>query len=556
MNIQQFKRILVAFKVTAAWGKNAPLFGKPAIDGNTIFRATIAIVVVLGIVFRLGNLSVKPYWEDEVYTSTLVAGYEIENIAAELKGTLTPVESLSKYQDVQLGKSWKDVSVALAKRPEHTPLYFLLARAWAECFGSSVTAMRAFPAITSLLTLPLFYWLSFLLFDSVETAAVTLGLACTSPILIRYAQDARPYSLWIVGVLLSSAMLLHSLKHNRRRNWLLYSASVAFAVMTNWLSGFVFMAHGCQVIVARRYAYPQSKIVLQRFSIALSIGLLPVIPWAGLVIYGRHSVRAVLSWLEQEETLATLSIKWLGNLSHILFAWEPSGDRSILLVVPLFLISWSTFQLIKNPVQQWLLPILLCVVPTVVFVGLDLLLGGGRSLISRYFLAADVGALLILGFGLSATPLAPSVIVKKLLWPKRVLLYAVLTVSISSCWLNFNANNWWGEADFSRSAASIITQTSSPVDVYSDQRLSPFLAFALLLRPADRIMWLDKELTLSSETFDKSRATYLFEPSSNLLIQSKRASTVRTVETEQIEIKPKIGNWERGLFELANIEGK
>ena len=538
------------------WEARAPLFGKLTIDGKALFRTVVAIVVVLGIVFRLGNLAAKPYWEDEVYTSTLVAGYEMESIEADLEGKLTSVEALSKYQDVQLGQSWKNTSVALAKRPEHTPLYFLLARAWAECFGSSVTTMRAFPAVTSLLTLPLFYWLSVLLFESSEAAAIALCLACTSPILIRYAQDARPYSLWVVGILLSSAMLLYSLKHNQRRNWMLYSASVAFAVMTNWLSCFVFFAHGAQVLVVENDSQPQSQTMLKRFFIALSVGLLPVLPWAGLVIYGRQSVHAVLSWLEQEETLRTLSIKWLGNLGHLVFAWLPAGDRILLFSGPLLLLLvWSTIQLIaKNRVQQWLLPSLLCVVPMVAFGMPDLLFGGTRSLISRYFLAADVGAILILGFGLSNN--SPKTTDRKSRWPKQVLFYTVLTISISSCWFNFNADNWWGEADFGRRAASSIAQTSSPVEVYSDQRLSPFLAFALSLRPKDRIMWLDEKSSLPSEILNSSKSVFLFEPSSTLLDQAMRTLAMYDVKGRQIASSTKVENVDPTLFEIVSAESE
>lgn len=225
------------------------------------FQLVVIGVVLLGIVFRLGNLAVKPYWEDEVFTSLLVSGHQIETA---LKGHLTPVDALANYQDVRLGQSWRDTSFALAKRPEHTPLYFLLARVWAKCFGSSITAMRAFPALSSLLTLPLFYWLACLLFDSVETAAIALCLACTSPILIRYAQDARPYSLWVVGILLSSAVLLHSLRHSRRRNWVLYSASVAFAVLTHWLSSFVFLAHSIHVLVIKNKFSRDKQIILEQ----------------------------------------------------------------------------------------------------------------------------------------------------------------------------------------------------------------------------------------------------------------------------------------------------
>ena len=507
-------------------------FEKLVPDRRGLFRGVAVGVVVLGIIFRLGNLSLKPYWEDEAFTSAIISGYELETIEADLQNRLTSVESLAKYQDVRLGKSWTDTAIALAKRPEHTPIYFLLARAWALCFGSSVAAMRAFPAITSLLTLPLFYWLSRLLFNSSKTATVALCLACTSPIFIRYAQDARPYSLWVVGMLLSSVMLLRALKYNKRQHWVLYGLSVAFSGLVHWLSGLVFLAHSCYVLFAVKTLEQTEKNKRKRFLVALLVGLLPLLPWLGLVIYGRYSVRAVLSWLEQEETLVELVIKWLGNVSHLIFAKLPPGNSSLLLIVPLLvLLAWSAAQLIvKERSRQWLLPVALCAIPTVAFVIPDLLFGGTRSLISRYFLPADIGAILILAFGLSTSDGAT----KPAKWTARVrqvLFYAVLTIAISACWFNFTADNWWGEADSGTESAAIALQTASAVDVYSDQRISPFLAFALSLRPSDRIMWLDAEEPFSTdvfnEMFNRSKTALLFEPSDALLDSVEQASVKR-----------------------------
>ena len=207
---------------------------------NSYFQGIVILVLVLGIVFRLGNLDLKPYWEDEVYTSMRISGYQSDMLKKDVIAKAIPVKTLSQYLDVNSGQSWIDTSIALVNKPEHTPLYFLLARAWAKLFGSSVLTMRAFPALISLLSLPLFYWLALLLFESPIVASTTVCLASVSPIMIRYAQEARPYSLWIVCILLSSIMLIRALHFDNRRSWIYYSITVSFAFLTHLLSGFVF----------------------------------------------------------------------------------------------------------------------------------------------------------------------------------------------------------------------------------------------------------------------------------------------------------------------------
>ena len=554
MNIRKLKYFL-PIGLSDGWRTSALQLRERSLDGKAVFRAIAIGVVVLGIIFRLGNLSNKPYWEDEVFTSTLIAGYEMETIEAELANKLVAVSDLSKYQDVQLGQSWLDTTVALAKRPEHTPLYFLLARVWAQCFGSSEIAMRAFPAVSSLLTLPLFYWLSFLLFDSSEIALATLCLASTSPIFIRYAQDARPYSLWVVGMLLSSSVLLWAVRRDRLRHWGLYGISVAFAGLTHWLSGFVFLAHSVYMLATRYWFEKSERVKVKRFFVALGGGLLLLAPWLGLVIYGRYSVRAVLSWLEQEETLGGLMMKWLGNVSHLVFAQLPQGYSGLLFSVPLLLlITWSAARtVVEGKARQWILPVSLCLIPVAAFVVPDLLFGGTRSLISRYFLPADIGALLILGFGLGANLFSSKGVRGRSSWHRQILFYAVLTVSISACWFNFNAVSWWGSTDFNRQMATSVLRTSDSVEVYSDRRLSPFLAFSRLLRPTDYVAWLDSESSLPEEAFSGSRTAFLYEPSDALLAEVDRVAALKGMKVDLVERGSKLSKPNSNLLKLEQI---
>ncbi len=131
---------------------------------NSSFKLVILLLLGLGIIFRLGNLELKPYWEDEVYTSMRISGYDSDLLKKEVNNNLIQVKSLSQYLEVNSGRSWLDTSNALINKPEHTPLYFLLARAWAKLFGSSIGSIRAFSALVSLFALPLFYRLALLLF--------------------------------------------------------------------------------------------------------------------------------------------------------------------------------------------------------------------------------------------------------------------------------------------------------------------------------------------------------------------------------------------------------
>ena len=522
---------------------------------NSHFKGIVLLVLVLGIIFRLGNIDVKPYWEDEIYTSMRVSGYQSERIKKVVLDKPIQVKTLSQYLDVNSGQSWIDTSIALINKPEHTPLYFLLTRAWAKLFGSSIWSMRAFPALISILALPLFYWLALLLFESPTVASTTLCLACVSPIMIRYAQEARPYSLWIVCILLSSIMLLRALRLDTRRSWIYYSATVSLAFWTHLLSGFVFLVHSLYVLILLRFYWLMPKTrssettsdsspllnkqKLQHYFKALGVGLLPLLPWFILFLSRLYWVQKATHWLNKDQPLTELIIKWVENITRILSSPFPSQDiRLLFFAIPVaILLAWSVFRMIsKNPLRGWLLPTLLCIIPCGIFMASDLLLGGQKSTISRYLLPSYVGALLILGFGLSSNYIGSHKYSKNYGFVRGVILYSVLIIAISASWFNLQSPSWWGtKLNSEISAAEAIINTSNQAIVVSDQRFGDFMSLAFLLRQRDYILWLKPNHNLNEGAiFDESRTIFLWLPSESLLDKAKNLADQRKLMIEPL----------------------
>src|ERR1700729_270668 len=99
-----------------------------------------------------------------------------------------------------------------AEDPQHPPLYYVLAHLWVDVFGSSLSAIRALPALFGILALPCVFWLALELFRSRATALVALGLFALSPVFVLYSQEAREYSLWTIVVALASVAFLRALR--------------------------------------------------------------------------------------------------------------------------------------------------------------------------------------------------------------------------------------------------------------------------------------------------------------------------------------------------------
>lgn len=120
----------------------------------------LLIVLLLGIFFRFANLDQKVYWYDEAHTSLRISGYTLnEFVEQAFDGNVILSGELQQYQRPST-KSALDTIVGLAQEePQLPPLYFLLARFWAQLFGSLVAVVRSLSAVFGLLMLPAMYWL-------------------------------------------------------------------------------------------------------------------------------------------------------------------------------------------------------------------------------------------------------------------------------------------------------------------------------------------------------------------------------------------------------------
>jgi uncharacterized membrane protein len=164
----------------------------------------IVTILLLGVLFRFTNLDQKPYWHDETSTSLRISGHTAAEAVQKLY-TGQPISSsdLLKYQRISPEKGVLDTIKGLAKEePQHPPLYYAIARLWAQHFGSTPVAIRSLSALVSLAALPLIYWLCWELFGSPAVGWMAVVLFAVSPLFIRFAQEARQYGVWLVLIML------------------------------------------------------------------------------------------------------------------------------------------------------------------------------------------------------------------------------------------------------------------------------------------------------------------------------------------------------------------
>lgn len=124
----------------------------------------------------------------------------------------------------------------------HPPFYYWVLKAWSMLFGTGELALRALSVLFGAAAIALTYGLARRQFGRLA-ASVTLLFLIVSPMLIRYSDEARMYTLVAVIVLLAMHVLLRASATNSRALWVLYGILVALGMWTHYFSALIWITH-------------------------------------------------------------------------------------------------------------------------------------------------------------------------------------------------------------------------------------------------------------------------------------------------------------------------
>ncbi|MEH2049527.1 glycosyltransferase family 39 protein [Nostoc sp.] len=258
-------------------------------------KALVIFILTLGIFFRFINLDKKIYWGDETFTSLRLSGYTTKEVNSQLfDGRIVTIEDIQKYQRTNSQKDFTDTIKGLAlEEPQLPPLYFLIARFWVKLFGNSIAVTRSISALISLLIFPCTYWLCLELFGSSLVGWIAMAIMAVSPFNVLYAQEARPYSLWAVTIVLSSASFLRTLRLKTKLSWLLYGITITLGLYTYLLTILVAIGNGLYVLIIERFRFTKAVIA---YILASLLAILAFLPWILAIIVNFNSFRETSKW--------------------------------------------------------------------------------------------------------------------------------------------------------------------------------------------------------------------------------------------------------------------
>jgi len=262
-----FRRMVYPLPIVRQGGRE-----RLAEEGLSWRPSTIWLVLVTALAAapRLFRLGAKSFWLDEA-------------------------ESLVIAQ-----LNWHDFISALVHRQANMTFYYLLLRAW-DRLGSGEFEVRSLSVLAGVITIPAIYFLGRNLFGAKTGRLAALLLGCVA-FHIRYSQEARSYSLFVLLALLSTLFFVRVLGQSSTRNSVLYGLS-SILMMYAQVFGYLVLVSQWISLLWLKGRIDRRPLVGSLVSIHV---LIAPLAFCLLVI----SDRSQLAWLGQPSLSALYSF-WL-----------------------------------------------------------------------------------------------------------------------------------------------------------------------------------------------------------------------------------------------------
>lgn len=397
------------------------------------------------------------------------------------------ITSLDKYQHLNSELDFTNtVNYLMTSDPQHPPLYYVMVRLWAGIFGDSPNGVRSLSALISLLIFPSIYWLCSELFKSPIVGWVTMALIAVSPLEVFFAQEARQYSLWMVAILVSTAVLLKAIDRQTKGDWTLYSLTLVLGLYTHLFTILVIMTHGIYLFVQQKLRLTKTVLI---YLLSTTIAFLIFLPWLIVIISNLNTALELTSgWaLKMIDNPFELIAIFLIRISRQFFDFNLTSDTFWIdslvvegpwyysitsLIFSLALIIYLGYFLVKySRHQKTLLIVILGGFSSLLLVMFDLTSGGIRSLQVRYQLPLCLSLEIIVAYVLSFH------IFQEKIWQKKVwqfMTMGLLIVGLISDFRLLNSPSWWiqSQSQFIRKTEQFINQADKPLLIINNSYIS------------------------------------------------------------------------------------
>ena len=165
------------------------------------------------------------------------------------------------------------------------PLFYVILHFWMKVFGTGELSTRFLPGVFAVAALPL-TWLAARRLGGTRVAWAAVLLLASSPFAVRYATEARMYSLVVLLVLigyLAAAELLE--RPSSMRAAVGVGLVTAALLLTHYWSLYLLFVVGLTFLVVARRGDGVRRAGARRGLVAMALGSLAFVPWVPSFLY-------------------------------------------------------------------------------------------------------------------------------------------------------------------------------------------------------------------------------------------------------------------------------
>jgi mannosyltransferase len=292
----------------------------------------------------------------------------------------------------------------------HPPLYYWLLKIWEMLFGTSELALRSLSLLFALAAISAGFVLVRKLFGR-KAAWVSLLLMILSPMLIRYSQEARMYTLVTAICTFDTYVLVkvtETTDTRKRRRWLaLYGFLLAMGMWTNYFSALVWLAHwvwrGWSVAQVSSTFKTWFKTFFNREWLLVHVfAIILFAPWIPFMITQLSGIQHSGFWIGAvgADTLTN----YLTNIFFYQEHWQLQPLLALLLILLIIIVvtySVSLYRKLETKQKSYYVLVLCVSIVPVVLLFLGSLPPLKSSFVERYLLSAVLGLMLFVGVTLA-----------------------------------------------------------------------------------------------------------------------------------------------------------
>lgn len=286
----------------------------------------IWLILVVGFILRIISIN-QSFWLDEAISALAAKNYSYLGIINQFS----------------LGDT-------------HPPLYYLLLKGWADIFGFSEISLRSLSVVFGVATIFIVYLIGKEIAGK-KLGLVSAALMATAPLHIYYSQEVRMYSLSTFLVVLAIlAYFFISGKNPRLKNWILFSLSLFFIGLTDYLPLFIL-----PVFFVYSFIQKKDKLWWRKFFISFIPLLIFLIFWFPVFREQTLGSKAYLSVFPAwGKLLGTASFKeialvWIKFIiGRISFSPKILYFLIVAVVSPFYIYSFALAPKIKQHLILWL----------------------------------------------------------------------------------------------------------------------------------------------------------------------------------------------------------